>query len=162
MAVDGRRKGSNYENKIAKLFGEAFGMEFRRTPLSGGWAKGNPGVAGDLVCMDMDPGDFLWHIECKNAEGWKLESLFTSKHKWFDDWWDQAVRECPDGKSPVLVFSRAYIGDFAACRLCDFGAMPTGTHIKTLIDHQLLVILPLDYFLDIESSMLEFEEVDDG
>jgi len=115
MGAKSKRKGATFELKIAEMFTEAFGKEFRRTPLSGGWAKGTDEVAGDLVCVnDLD---FPYSIECKKAEGWFLDSLFTDQHAWFDAWWTQAVAECPDGKSPLLVFSRnrmpTYVASYA-------------------------------------------------
>lgn len=107
MGKKSRDKGAAFEREVAKLFSEAYGLEFRRTPLSGGWAKDADVAAGDLVCID-DP-DFPYMIECKKAENWKFESLFTDNHTWFDNWWEQAVEECPDSKEPLLVFSRNYM-----------------------------------------------------
>lgn len=113
MAVNGRAKGASFERTVAKLFSEALGVKLRRTPLSGGWSHDNPDTAGDLVCVE---GDFLYCVECKCAEGWKLESLFTDSHKWFDNWWGQLMDECPSDKIPILVFSRARQPIFAAMR----------------------------------------------
>lgn len=161
--VNGRRKGANYELKIAKLFGEAFGMEFRRTPLSGGWAKGNPGVSGDLVCMDLDPGAFPWHIECKRQEGWKLESIFTDKKEWLNTWWKQASDECPKGKRPVLVFGRNRVPDLAMCKYYDIGT-PAGTYIKTFVgprSSQSVIIMALHDFLDLIDSWSYYDGRDD-
>ena len=110
---NGKAKGSGFERLVAKAFSDVFGVEFRRTPMSGGWSHDNPQVAGDLVCMDPT-FDFPFCIECKNSEGWKLESLFTDNHKWFDDWWKQLIRECPVGKAGILVFTRNRAPVFAA------------------------------------------------
>lgn len=117
--VNSRDKGIRFERKIAKAFSESLGLDIRRTPLSGGWAKGSAEVAGDLVCVD-NPDDFPYHVECKCSEGWKLESLFTDQHKWFDDWWEQCVTECPEGKIPLLVFTRNYTPEFVALKFPDW------------------------------------------
>ena len=103
--VNGRAKGASFELVVAKAFSEVFGYKIKRTPLSGGWSHDNPETAGDLVC-NTKGADWPYCVECKNGEGWRLESLFTDNHKWFDDWWLQAVDECPTGKYPILVFSR--------------------------------------------------------
>lgn len=112
MGKTSRTKGNAFERQVAAMFVEAYGLTFRRTPLSGGWAKDADVAQGDIVCID-DP-DFPYCIECKKAEGWKLESLFTDRHAWFDNWWQQAVDECPEGKEPLLVFSRNRMPIFVA------------------------------------------------
>jgi hypothetical protein len=107
-----RDKGNNFELLVAKAFNQHFAPhKFRRTPLSGGWSE-KAEAKGDIVCVDDN--DFLYCVECKNAEGWTLESLFAEKHKWFDDWWKQAVEECPAGKIPLLIFTRNHMPAFAA------------------------------------------------
>ena len=102
-----KSKGAAFERKVAKLFSDAYEMDFRRTPLSGGWAKDAEVAAGDLVCLGDD--SFPYIVECKKQEGWSFESLFTPDHAWFDCWWEQAVEECPNSKEPLLVFSRNYM-----------------------------------------------------
>lgn len=114
MAKNSKSKGDRFERGIAKILADALGLELRRTPLSGGWAKGNPGVHGDVVCVDPGPEAMPYCIECKNVEDWRLESLFTPNHKWFDGWWAQLLDECPGDKMPVLVFTRAYAPTFAS------------------------------------------------
>lgn len=113
MPVNGKQKGATFERTIAKMFADAMGVKLRRTPMSGGWSHGNPETAGDLVCID---GEFPFCVECKCEEGWKLESLFTGSHRWFDNYWAQLTRECPAGKEPVLVFNRARQPILAALR----------------------------------------------
>lgn len=114
---NGRAKGAGFELKVAKAFSKALGVKLRRTPMSGGWSHDNPDVQGDLVCVE---GDFCYCVECKCAEGWKLESLFTGQHKWFDDWWKQLMAECPADRVPLLVFSRARMPTFVAMRIDDY------------------------------------------
>lgn len=114
MAKNSRAKGTRLELDVAKIFAKTLGLELRRTPLSGGWAKGNPGVHGDVVCVDPGPEAFGYCIECKNVEDWRLESLFTPHHRWFDSWWAQLLRDCPGDKTPLLVFTRAYCPTFVS------------------------------------------------
>lgn len=111
MGAKSRNKGNAFELKVAKIFSGKFGLEIRRTPLSGGWARGNPHVYGDLVCIDRDvkkPYNFMYCVECKCVEGWSLQSLFNAKAGWFNTWWAQLIKECPDDKIPLLVFSKAF------------------------------------------------------
>jgi hypothetical protein len=107
VAKDGRTKGANFERKVAKILSEWSGMQLRRTPLSGGWARANPEVSGDVVCVE--PGKiFPLHIECKNSEAWSWEQVWHGKGPVLNAWWDQTVDTCPKGKIPILVFSKAY------------------------------------------------------
>lgn len=142
-----RAKGSRFELDVAKAFSDAFGIELRRTPLSGGWSHSNPAVAGDLVCITEDT-DFPYCVECKNAEGWMLDSLFTDKHQWFDNWWIQLIKECPEGKEPLLVFTRnrapAYIATYDLYRISDIDVL---LRFKSC-NGTLICIYRLDRYLD--------------
>lgn len=119
MSVNGKAKGSEYERKIAKLLAKWSGMELRRTPLSGGWARQNPRASGDIVCITGD--DFPLHVECKDQESYSWETALHGKGP-LVDWWDQTIRTCPEGKIPVLVFSRAYYDDWVMIRKEDVPA----------------------------------------
>lgn len=111
MGKKSKRKGSTYELKIAKIMSEWSGMTLKRTPLSGGWARENPEVTGDLVCVE--PGKFFpLHVECKNNESWNWERALHGQGPVFNAWWIQATEECPANKFPILVFSQAYKNDW--------------------------------------------------
>lgn len=110
--VQSRPKGAKYELVIAKVFMKWFGGIWRRTPLSGGWAKGEGfDVPGDLVCTIPQP----FHVECKNREGWDLTDLITGINPRGSisivEWWKQSMRECPKGKVPLLIFRRNHLAD---------------------------------------------------
>ena len=104
-----RAKGCKFEVEVAKALSAWWGEErsFRRTPLSGAWDKR---AGGDLVA----PESFPFCVEAKNVEGWELQQLITSGRRKGDEdgqcliekHWGQAVRECQEGKRPMLVFSR--------------------------------------------------------
>ena len=116
MGEKSRRKGANFERKIAKALTEALGVEFRRTPLSGGWADSSQ-VAGDIV--PIENFDFPFSLECKNVEGWTLESLFNGDDAWLKTWWEQCVNETPEGKTPLLIFTKNYAPTFVMGRVFD-------------------------------------------
>jgi len=119
MGKASRDKGAAFERRICKIMGEAYGVELRRTPLSGGWAQHYDDVAGDVVAVK---GEFPYCVECKNQEGWKLESLLTEKHAWFDAWWNQLIKACPADKMPLLIFSRNFAPEYVAMRNMDISS----------------------------------------
>lgn len=144
-----RDKGANFERDVARAFSEAYGMTFRRTPLSGGWAQDADVAAGDVVCVD-DP-EFEWCIECKKSEGWRLESLLTGDRAWFDNWWQQLLDECPDGKWPVLIFSRNRCPKFAAVEY-DQGWSLLAPKIMVMYGDGLVIIVEFSQFLEWDTS----------
>jgi len=106
-----RRKGNKFENDVAKIIGKWWYNDetaLVRTPLSGGhhWA-------GDIIPKNDDP-DFPFCIECKNQEGWSFEQLFTAPESQIYQWWKQTVDECPEGKDPILIFTRNRLPIFIA------------------------------------------------
>lgn len=102
-----KSKGQRGERQVAKLLSEATGLEFSRTPLSGGWASARTrdqvNAHGDLVCSDPD---FPWSVEVKNCEGWSFEQLLTAPKSQLHEYWHQTVTQTPEGKRPLLVFTR--------------------------------------------------------
>jgi hypothetical protein len=116
MGSKSRNKGAGFENQVAKLVSAAFGTLYKRTPLSGGWAKGNKIAAGDLVPIDSEQ---RFCFECKKVEGWTLDGIFSGNRALFSGWWKQLLDECPAGIIPVLVFSRNRAPIYVAVRNSD-------------------------------------------
>lgn len=90
-----KRKGSNFERTIASIFGKRYGVELKRTPQSGGFAKKSEKAddyRGDITIVDTKKMLKL-HIECKNTKTWTLPA-----------WIKQAEEDCPKGRTPVIVF----------------------------------------------------------
>ena len=146
MGKASRDKGASFERKICKVMGDAYGVELRRTPLSGGWAQHYDDVAGDVVAVK---GKFPYCVECKNSEGWKLESLFTDKHAWFDAWWNQVLNACPWDKTPLLVFSKNFTPIFVAISLVYLGDDQYMEASYMVLDHpdDDIVIMLLEDFI---------------
>lgn len=93
-----RRKGANFERKLAKIFKDRFNIELVRTPLSGGFAKKSnkaDGFRGDITTVDKSI-EFKLHIEAKDQKTWKLK-----------DWLNQAKSDCPKGSIPIVVFHKS-------------------------------------------------------
>ena len=97
MGKNNRNKGANYEREIAKHFSDIYPeLDLKRTPQSGGFAKSstNSVIKGDISNLNEEM-DFNLHIECKNQ---KSLALFK--------WYDQAREECPQGKTPIVIFKK--------------------------------------------------------
>ena len=89
-----RNKGASFERDLAKLLEKYLGIEFVRTPQSGGFAKNkltSEGFRGDIVPASSAT-DFLLHVEAKNTRTWS-----------FPIWLRQAESDCPMGKIPVII-----------------------------------------------------------
>ena len=100
-----KRKGGQFERDIAKKFQKRYGIELKRTPQSGGFAKKSEKAddyRGDITIVDTK-NMLLVHIECKNQKTWQLKQ-----------WLDQAESDCPEGRTPIVIFhqhntSRDYV-----------------------------------------------------
>lgn len=105
--VNGRQKGNTAERKLAKLFSTWWGSEFTRTPMSGGFAtakfREDWNAAGDLVTPDRT---FPFCVESKKVEKWTLEQMLSSDRTQIHAWWAQTQKETPEGKIPLLVFTK--------------------------------------------------------
>lgn len=97
-----KRKGASFENDVAKILSKYFGIELKRTPQSGGFAKARKVKILDMFLGDIVPItegiNFLLHIECKN----QAKSSFNQ-------WFKQASEDCATDKIPVVVWHRQQI-----------------------------------------------------
>ncbi len=109
MAKKSRDKGGRGQRAVAKLLKEWWGADFASTPMSGGFAtkkfRDDWNAAADVVTPDAL---FPFSVEVKWQEDWCMEQLIKSDvcEPW--KWWEQCVRESPDSKIPLLVFTRNY------------------------------------------------------
>lgn len=106
-----REKGNRAEREVAKIFSTWCGIPnaFGRTPGSGSFAtrlrkygKQEDDFRGDL----FGPPNSTLHVESKREEAWTMEGILTGNSAIFEGWWAQTIRDCPDGKTPLLVFRR--------------------------------------------------------
>ena len=107
-----KRKGGQYERDIAKKFQDQYGVELKRTPQSGGFAKKSDKAddyRGDITIVDTKQILKL-HIECKNQKQWSLPK-----------WISQAEEDCPEGRVPIIVFHQYNSSkDFVCLSIEDF------------------------------------------
>lgn len=105
-------KGASYERVIAKKFKEKFGIELKRTPMSGGFSKGSSKAddfRGDIIVVDKGI-DFKLHIECKNHKSWSILA-----------WLNQAIEDCPKDRIPIVIYHKRNTSkDYVAINLNDF------------------------------------------
>ena len=90
-----KRKGGSYERDIAKKFQSRYGVELKRTPQSGGFAKKSDKAddyRGDITIVDTKQMLKL-HIECKCQKTWSLPK-----------WIAQSNEDCPTDRTPIVVF----------------------------------------------------------
>lgn len=149
--VNGRKKGQTAERKLAKLFSDWWGSEFARTPLSGGFAtakfREDWNAAGDLVTPDKS---FPFCVESKKVEGWTLEQMLTSDKTLIHKWWEQTVKETPDGRIPLLVFTKNRAPLYAMIRTQDIpnylynsSSSMLGLNFSTYMGGVHVIIFPL-------------------
>lgn len=107
-----KRKGASYERTLAKRFQERYGVELKRTPQSGGFAKKcdkADDFRGDITIVD-NKQMLLLHIEAKNQKTWALKQ-----------WLTQAETDCPEGRTPIVVFHQHDSSkDYVCLSLDDF------------------------------------------
>lgn len=107
-----KRKGGQYERVIAGKFKKAYKVDLKRTPQSGGFAKKSDKAddyRGDITIVDTKQM-LKVHIECKNCKSWSLPS-----------WIKQAESDCPDNRTPIVVFHQHNTSkDYVCLSLEDF------------------------------------------
>lgn len=156
--VNGNRKGKTAERKLVPLFAAWWGSEFFRTPESGGMSTRLTKMlkidlskfAGDIVTLDET---FPFCIESKKVEGWTLEQLLTSDKTLIHSWWDQAVKQTPEGKIPLLVFTKNHAPLYAMMRTSDLPSYvystrrSVGPSFETYIEGVHVAIFALSHLL---------------
>lgn len=117
--INSKNKGSTYERKIVKLLKEWSGEKFQRSPSSGAWSTVHKreDLSGDITCSNSK---FKYSIECKKYKTWSLESLITSDKSPILVWWKQCLSQTPNGKIPLLIFSKNHSEDFCMCNRFPF------------------------------------------
>ena len=118
-----KRKGGQYERDIAKRFQARYGVELKRTPQSGGFAKKSEKAddyRGDITIVDTKQM-LLLHIECKAHKTLSLPKWIT-----------QAESDCPNGRTPVVIFHQhGTSNDFVCVSKDDFWNLIVNKH-KTI------------------------------
>lgn len=139
-------KGNKFENDCCKLFQRWYGKKFIRVPLSGGWKETT--ASGDIICVNEDKTvdeSFPFSVECKFQENWDFIQLFKGTGKILNEFWKQAVRDCPPSKQPLLIFTKTGAPVFvciyySASILNPNKKYTTITRIHPAHEHRLIII----------------------
>lgn len=138
--INSKAKGSKFERTVAKMFSEVYGVEFHRTPMSGGlhWKQAN-GISGDIV--PPDDISFPYSVECKNVEtDWDFDKIISGTSE-FWKWWEQAKSDSKEfDKFPFLVFKKNR-KEIHCAFIEDSLQLPAGTvHLKYCSKNKDIVI----------------------
>jgi hypothetical protein len=118
MGLKSKRKGYSFEHEMEKAFTEATGVQWVRTPRSGGWGKSQ--TKGDLIA----PSDSKYasiFVECKKGEGFTLWSSLFDHIGPIWQWWDKAIEQATkESKVPVLLLGRNHMASLALFHEGDF------------------------------------------
>jgi len=123
--VQGNIKGDTFERDIAKEVSYWTGMEFKRTPMSGGWAK-----TGDITPKNpKHMVKFPFNMELKNQEIFSVTQLMgmamtDTWPKHIRAWWKQCIDDAKKSKrTPLLLMTKAHEHIYLMMRKKDFKAM---------------------------------------
>lgn len=100
--MNSQQKGKRKEREIAKLISKKFEIDCKRTPCSGALD-----FKGDIISLSGIASEYHWEV--KNQESLNIWKAL-----------DQAIRDCRPGKTPTVVFSKAFSENFIALRFDDF------------------------------------------
>jgi len=141
-----KRKGSEFERKVAKLIAEAYGVDWKeflpRTPASGGlqWK-------GDLIPLKEFKEIFPYYTECKHQERWSWYQLFTNPSKSpLLEWFHKAEKESK-GSSVLLVFTKDRAPVFVMVSELLLSFYSNVTELKVFDGEKFLAVLLLDDLL---------------
>lgn len=108
-----KSKGSAFERKVAEMLTKYTGVNFRKTPSSGGWNKQGVEVAGRVFCGDVicDQADFRFSVEAKNRKAFDILHLVRNPETDpFTEWWFQTTRDAKSNDLLPIMFIRPRAG----------------------------------------------------
>jgi len=114
-----KAKGKRYESRAAKLLTDFTGVNFRKTPGSGGWNKaGGVKVADYVFCGDIicDNKHFVFSVEAKSRKSFSFVAILKNPEiAAFTGWWKQCIEDAVSiHKLPFMMFKPDYQEDFVA------------------------------------------------
>lgn len=110
--INGRRKGNAAEREIAQTLEEWWqrheqGVQFVRTPLSGGWSsakvRGEFRASGDLMTTSAT---FPFVVEVKRREAFSMERFLEGRQSPVWGWWAQACTAAKEQQGRPLLWLR--------------------------------------------------------
>lgn len=115
--VDSRGKGARGELLVIRMIGPWWaahepGVEFARTPGSGGWQgrgsrgqklRGEMRMGGDLMSTSSR---FPFSVEVKNRKGWSLNRLMAGRPSPAWEWWIQCQTAAAESQLVPMLWLR--------------------------------------------------------
>lgn len=107
-----RNKGSRAEREVAALLAEWWrphepGVEFIKTPLSGGWStpklRGSFRASGDIMTTSQT---FPFSVEVKRRENFSWDTLLAGKRSPVWEWWEQTTRAANEQMAVPMLWLR--------------------------------------------------------
>lgn len=150
--INSKSKGNRVELELSKILTERFNKEFKRVPMSGGWATYNKNsniredaleiLAGDIMC----PPEFKFSIESKGRQDFNFWNLLNEDtiHLEIDDWIYQAEQDSKIKHTFPLIYVKVD-------RRKPFVLFPKKLY-EGKITYGDYTILRFDYFLQFEDS----------
>lgn len=147
--MNSKRKGSNFERKIAKMLNERLHTkEFSRTPGSGAFATTHKGlpehmkIQGDLIT----PSGFPFVIECKNGYDVQLDDLFKRKSDFFS-----FIKQA---QSDAKAANKSWMVIYQKTRRMAMVIVPEAYNVKPeLVLDETYFIYPLEKFLKLPDDV---------
>ena len=147
--MNSKRKGSNFERKIAKMLNERLHTkEFSRTPGSGAFATTHKGlpehmkIQGDLIT----PSGFPFVIECKNGYDVQLDDLFKRKSDFFS-----FIKQA---QSDAKAANKSWMVIYQKTRRMAMVIVPEAYNVKPeLVLDETYFIYPLEKFLKLPNDV---------
>ena len=114
-----KRKGKAYEARVAKLWSDFTGENFRRVPSSGGFNK----FGGLVVATQIFTGDvfsnnpnFIFSVEAKNRQDISLTALLKNPPTaTITSYWYQCVEDARNNKKKPIMFFKPNMYDDWIC-----------------------------------------------
>ena len=104
-SINSRAKGQRFERDICKALGDWWGCSFKRTPLSGGWAKEK--LVGDITPVTEGAFPWLFSVECKDQQGWGIDEFFRNEKSKLHSFLDQCISDADKKKLVPLLIAKS-------------------------------------------------------
>lgn len=110
MGRRSKEKGARFERKICRVLslwwsGGKTDRVFWRSPTFK-QPSGAVHQCGDVIQIDANYPPCPCVFELKHHKNFRVEDFLTGKKGEIVSWWEQTLRECPEGRIPVLIAHR--------------------------------------------------------
>ena len=170
-----KSKGKAYERAVAAALTEFTGVNYRKTPSSGGFNRQGVTVAGHIFCGDLmcDRADFKFSVEAKNRKIFLYsQAVKNPETAPFTKWYFQTIRDAKDHNlEPMMWFkpkpgspdnmivlcqadwahkipNHYVLTSYSVDRITEFTVNEKGPGEKKRRDHKVVAKLPTPILVD--------------